>query len=122
MQAWAGEAVDGGVVEPRGVQPEAPQGRVARQQRAEQVVRQHLLVEVEGGEEGEGVGGAGAEAAADGGGEEEGADVEAGEDGGDDGGRERGVHRRRRVGGRVVDRIWRGHGGEIGRASCRERV
>lgn len=68
-------------------------------------------VEVEGGEEGEGVGGAGAEAAADGGGEEEGADVEAGEDGGDDGGRERGVHRRRRVGGRVVDRIWRGHGG-----------
>jgi len=39
---------------------------------------------VEGGEEGERVGGAGAEAAAGGGGEEQGADVEAGEDGGDD--------------------------------------
>lgn len=44
VQAGAGEAVDGGVVEPRGVQPEAPQGRVARQQRAEQVVRQHHLL------------------------------------------------------------------------------
>lgn len=66
---------------------------------------------MEGGEEGEGVGGAGAEAAAGGGGGEEGADVEAGEDGGDDGSGERGVHRRRGGG---LDRIWRGrrrHGG-----------
>lgn len=69
---------------------------------------------MEGGEEGERVGGAGAEAAAGGGGEEEGADVEAGEDGGDDGAGERGVHRRRRRA--RLDRIWRGrrrHGGGI---------
>lgn len=67
---------------------------------------------MEGGEEGERVGGAGAESAAGGGGEEERADVEAGEDGGDDGGGQRRVHRRRRRA--RLDRIWRerrGHGG-----------
>jgi hypothetical protein len=74
-------------------------------------VRRGTDEEVEGGEEGEGAVGAGAEAAAGGGGEEEGADVEAGEDGGEDGGGERSVHRRRGRGAGGVDRIWRGHGG-----------
>lgn len=110
MQAGAGEAADGGVLQPGAVEAEAPQARVARHQRAEQVVRERHLEEVEGGEEGEGVGGAGAEAAAGGGGEEEGADVEAGENGGDDGGGKREVHRRRRRRGDGLDRIWRRHG------------
>lgn len=104
MEVGAGKAVDGGVLEPSAVEADAPQARVQRHQRAEQLVRQRHLGEVEGGEEGEGVGGAGAEAAAGGGGGDEGADVEAGEDGGEDGGRQRGVHRRRR---RRRDRIWR---------------
>ena len=152
MQAGAREAADGVVVETGAVQAQAPQARVGRQQRAQQVMRQgHLLEspkkykrceklvsisaaakrkrggasegregtdeEVESGEEGERVGGAGAEAAAGGGGEEEGADVEAGEDGGDDGGGERGVHRRRRRA--RLDRIWRGHGGGGG-WDCRQ--
>lgn len=44
MQAGAGEAADGGVLEPRAVEAEAPQARVRRQQRPEQVVRKrHLL-------------------------------------------------------------------------------
>ena len=44
VEAGAGEAVDGGVLEPLAVEPEAPQARVRRHQRAEQVVRQrHLL-------------------------------------------------------------------------------
>lgn len=44
VQAGAGEAADGGVLQPGAVEAEAPQARVARHQRAEQVVRErHLL-------------------------------------------------------------------------------
>lgn len=67
---------------------------------------------MEGREEGERVGSAGAEAPAGGGGEE-GAGVKAGEDGGG----ERGVHRRRER----LDQIWRerrGHGGGGIAADC----
>lgn len=44
MEVGAGKAVDGGVLEPSAVEADAPQARVQRHQRAEQLVRQrHLL-------------------------------------------------------------------------------
>ena len=44
MQAGAREAGDGGVLEASAVEAQAPQARVRRQQRAQQLVRQgHLL-------------------------------------------------------------------------------
>lgn len=45
MQAGAREAADGVVLETSAVQAQAPQARVRRQQRAQQVMRQRHLLE-----------------------------------------------------------------------------
>lgn len=79
---------DRGVIEAAAVQPDAPEERVRRQQRPQQIQRGRDIKEVEGGEEGEGVCGADAEGAASDGDEAERSDIEPRENRREDGGGE----------------------------------